>query len=246
MIGPQFQSNVTARAECPIASAEEIIVRYEGLSVADHPFFVGLRSRPVDLPAIWLLMANLREGISGHFVRWLARTIESVGDLRIACFIAKQLNDELGDGDPRRVHSVLLDRFIEGLGPWRIAADDETILRPGRMLAESGARPFYSGECEEALGALIVGEIFAKKMDHCLGDEVRRQSLIDAESLTWLHIHEVLEVDHADEVAELAKLLPTAPPSLGSAWRGATRQWDALWTFLHELEQVRKARVARA
>ena len=75
-------------------------------------------------------------------------------------------------------------------------------------------------------------EIFAKKMDRCLGDEVRRQNAISDDALTWLTIHEVLEVDHAEDSGALAALVTEHGPSLAATWRGAIAQWDALWEFL--------------
>src|SRR5207248_355021 len=84
----------------------------------------------------------------------------------------------------------------------------------------------------EGVGALMVGEIFAKKMDRCLGDQIRRQDLVPREALTWLVIHETLEEDHANDSHELAALIPADAERVAAAWRGARAQWQALWDFL--------------
>src|SRR3982750_4824132 len=107
------------RANQELAGATAIVAKYDAQSVAEHPFFGVLRSRPVDLSAIWLLMANLQVGISGHFVHWIASTIARIDDSRIASLIAKQLNDELGSGDFSEIHSALLEEFLAGLAPYR-------------------------------------------------------------------------------------------------------------------------------
>ena len=216
-----------------------IIDEYEARDVAEHPFFRGLAQRQVDLGAIWLLMANLGQGISGHFVHWLARTISRSEDMRVSCFLAKQLNDELGNGDPQQIHSLLLDRFIGGLEPWRPShARREDLLEPGRKLAFSGAKPFFTDEIFEALGALMVGEIFAKKMDHCVGDQVRRQNAIPQEALRWLILHETLEMDHANDSRDLALLVPDNDLCQKAALIGARAQWEALWDFLTDVHKV--------
>jgi pyrroloquinoline quinone (PQQ) biosynthesis protein C len=225
-----------------VGRAEEIVDAFERRDVATHPFFVGLRARPVDLEAIWILLANLRAGISRDFVIWLAETIARVDDRRIACLLAKQLNDELGNGEFGQIHSVLLDRFLLGLEPWRPPGSNEGLLRPGRRLAEQSTKLFRGPDSYEAIGALMVGEIFAKKMDHCLGDEIRRQDRISDDSLTWLTIHEVLEVDHADDSRALAELVPDADTAVAATWRGATAQWQTLWEFLEGVESVVAAR----
>jgi hypothetical protein len=213
-----------------------MVDQFEQLEVKDHPFFQRLAGGPVDMGAVWLLMANLREGISRDFVTCLAVTVARVADRRIGSLVAKQLDDELGHGDISRIHSLLLDRFVGALERWRTVAPDTDVLAPGRTLAERSVKPFYAEDPYEGVGALISGEIFARKMDFALGDQIRRQSALTDEELIWLTIHEKLEIDHADDSGTLAELLPTQGPSLSAAWRGAASQWQCLWSFLDEVE----------
>jgi pyrroloquinoline quinone (PQQ) biosynthesis protein C len=233
------------RAQLPHAaiplSAEAIVDDYERLEVSEHPLFVELRARPVDLGAIWLLMANLAEGISRDFVIWLAQTIARVEDRRVASLLAKQINDELGSGAFDQIHSGLLQRFVAGLEPWRPAFTGAGALAPGRTLARQGSQLFQCSDVHEALGALMVGEIFAKKMDHCVGEEIRRQDALSAETLTWLTLHETLEVDHADDSRELAALIPNDDGALNAARKGARAQWQLLWEFLDGVRSVRSS-----
>jgi hypothetical protein len=214
---------------------DRIVDEYERFEVSNHPFFVALRERPVDLATMWLLMANLQTGISSHFVRWLAGVIEGVDDPRIASLLAKQLNDELGNGDFRQIHSVLLERFVNALARWRPQNARGESLAAGRQLLDAMTRVF-AADPYEGVGALMVSEIFAKKMDKCVGDEMRRQSQLSDTELTWLVIHEVLEVDHADDSRELAALVPLQGPQLAAAWRGARAEWSALWGFLDQMQ----------
>jgi pyrroloquinoline quinone (PQQ) biosynthesis protein C len=221
--------------------AEQIVEQYERREVADHPFFVALRERPVNHSALWILLANLQIGISANFIVWLARAIEVIEDRRIASLIAKQLNDELGNGEFAEIHSVLLERFVRSLEPWRPANADAVTLRPGRTLREA-ENGLFGGDGYTMVGALMTGEIFAKKMDRCLGDEVRRQNQIEFAALRWLTLHETLEVNHADDSLELAKLVPRREHELAAATRGATEHWDILWRFLDDVhEQVARS-----
>jgi pyrroloquinoline quinone (PQQ) biosynthesis protein C len=222
--------------------ARGIVEKYEAYNVATHPFFVDLSKRPVDLAAIWILVANLRAGISADFVRWIATTIARIDDRRIACLIAKQLDDELGKGDISQIHSVLLDQFVAGLDRWKPPRVTADTLAAGRRLAQRATALFHAPDPYEGVGALMAGEIFAKKMDHCLGDQIRRQDAIPSKALTWLILHETLEVDHADDSLELAVLIPEKGPSLAATWRGATAQWDVLWEFLDDVGKLVKAR----
>jgi pyrroloquinoline quinone (PQQ) biosynthesis protein C len=222
--------------------ARRIVEKYEECQVSAHPFFVALRKRPVDLRSIWVLMANLRAGISNDFVRWLGTTIARIDDRRIACIIAKQLDDELGKGDFSRIHSVLLDQFLTGLDKWRPPAVTESTVAAGQRMAQRAGALFRAPDPYEGVGALITGEIFAKKMDHCLGDEIRRQDRVPSKALTWLILHETLEVDHADDSLELAVLVPDGGPSLASTWRGAITQWNVLWEFLDDVQKIADVR----
>ena len=218
---------------------QKIVERFERLEVSDHPLFRDLAAAPVDMGALWLITANVQEGVSRDFVTCLAMTVARVADRRIGSLVAKQLDDELGHGDPTRIHSLLLARFTGALERWRFALPDELALAPGRRLAEQMVQPFYAHDPYEGVGALMAGEIFARKMDFCLGDQLRRQTLLSAEEMIWLTIHEQLEIDHADDSGSLAELVPRQGPALAATWRGAEAQWSCLWGFLDDLQKVR-------
>ncbi|MEY2933117.1 MAG: hypothetical protein RL033_3866 [Pseudomonadota bacterium] len=226
---------ITVRETAP---AIQIVAEYEARNVADHPLFQRLRAEPVSLEALWFLVANMNAGISPNFVRWLGMTIARLPDYRVASLIAKQLDDELGHGDFAGIHSVLLEKFVGALSRWRPERAGENLLRAGERLGEQASAVFESAEPYEAVGGLIVAEIFAKKMDSCLGDEIRRQNLVAPEALRWLEIHEVLEVDHAEDSASLAALIPEEGYALSATWRGARGLWDAMWGFLDDVEQL--------
>lgn len=217
------------------APARQIVEEHEAREVSEHPLFVRLRSEPVSLEALWFLVANMNAGISPNFVRWLGQTIARVPDNRVASLIAKQLDDELGNGDFQRIHSLLLEKFVAGLAHWRPARPGENLLRAGERLGQRASAVFESSEPYEAVGGLIVAEIFAKKMDVCLGDEIRRQNLVAPEALRWLEIHEVLEIDHAEDSMGLAELVPEHGDDLAATWRGARELWDAMWGFLDDV-----------
>jgi pyrroloquinoline quinone (PQQ) biosynthesis protein C len=236
MLWNETAQRSTASATQPWPSADQIVASYARREVADHPFFVRVRERPADLTPIWLLMANLRAGISRDFVSWLAWTIARVEDRRIGCLIAKQLSDELGNGEFGRIHSLLLDRFVNGLESFRPPqATGNDLLGPGEKLCHEAARCFL-GEPYEGVGALMVGELFAEKMDRCVGDAVRRHGGVDTHALTWLMLHEALEVNHAADSDGLAELIPKQGPELAATWRGAIEQWRVLWQFLDDVD----------
>ncbi|MEY4576055.1 MAG: hypothetical protein RL701_758, partial [Pseudomonadota bacterium] len=126
------RENVTNLAPSPVIEpAERIVALYEEHDVALHPLFVEMQQGPVNYAAMWLLMANLQGSISHHFVRWLAGVIHRIDEPRIASLLAKQLNDELGDGNFKQIHSVLLERFVSGLAVWNPNQMPTEALSPG-------------------------------------------------------------------------------------------------------------------
>jgi pyrroloquinoline quinone (PQQ) biosynthesis protein C len=217
------------------SSPEGLVAIYEQVSVADHPYFRRLAAEPVSLAALWHLMANIQEGVSRNFTRWLAETVARVEDRRVASIIAHQLNDELGNGDFSQIHSRLLDRFVTALAPYR---PERGSLAPGIALGRRMNQIFDADDPYEGVGALMISEIYAQKLDHCIGDEVRRQSELDEDSLTWLVLHEQLEDDHAGESRVLARVLADNPPTVPGAIRGGQHAWQVLWTFLDEMNQA--------
>jgi pyrroloquinoline quinone (PQQ) biosynthesis protein C len=215
--------------------ATRIVEQYEAVDVSSHPLFATLASEPVNLEALWVLVANMNAGISPNFVRWLALTIATIPDQRLASLLAKQLDDELGNGRFDKIHRVLLERFVEGLGAWRPERAVGRPLEAGERLAARASEVYDTGKPYEAIGGMIVAEIFAKKMDHCLGNEIRRQDRVPKDALLWLDIHEVLEEDHAADSLNLAVLVPAHGPALVSTWQGARKLWAAMWGFLDDV-----------
>lgn len=235
----------TGFSERRLDAPTNIVDEYESVDVSAHPLFVSLAESPVNLEALWLLVANMNAGISPNFVRWLALSIARMPDDRISSLIAKQLDDELGNGKADHIHRVLLERFVAGLEPWSPKDPERRVLAAGHRLAQRASEVFDTGAPFEAIGGLIVAEIFAKKMDQCLGDEIRRQALVPREALVWLDIHEVLEVHHAADSYELAVLVPDQGEAVTQAWHGARTLWAAMWGFLDDvLAAVRAARPA--
>ncbi|MDI3288663.1 iron-containing redox enzyme family protein [Polyangium sp. 15x6] len=211
-----------APSERKLRPAEEIVERYERKHLlTDHPFFQRLQREPVHFGHLWLIMANFWEGVVHDFPARLAHVVAKVSDDRARCLLAKQLNDELGEGDFQRAHRGLFRTLLDGLAPYRLALDDTLLLAPGRELHARLNEPLYSTDEYESIGALMLIEIYGKQVDVRLGSEFRRQHELPREVLTWLHLHEELEVDHAEDSLCLARLVPAREAHLAAAWAGA-------------------------
>jgi pyrroloquinoline quinone (PQQ) biosynthesis protein C len=221
----------------PPAQMLEIVDRFEHTEqITNHPFMQRLAKEEPNLQHLWLLLANFQISISKNFARRLAGIAGRVEDERIRCILAVQLNDEMGRGKFEDAHINLFASMMQQLEPWRPAAIDERVLGPGRNLDPRLAQIYNAPDVFESIGAVMAGEVFGKQMDQFIGDLFRRQTELDASTLKWLVLHEELEVAHADESSELARLVP--PESLAACWRGACELSAAGGTFLDDLYEL--------
>jgi pyrroloquinoline quinone (PQQ) biosynthesis protein C len=220
-----------------VTPMEALMLRYEAVSVADHPFFQRLRTEPFNAGVLWLLLVNIHEG-ARDFVMWLADLTARIGDNRIRSVLAKQLNDELGDGDFTRIHAVLFDQLLAGIECWRPPQFVDEMIQPGRNLGLGLTAQFLSPDPYQGVGAAMVTEIYAKKFDLCVGSEMRRQNDIKPEALTWLNVHEQLELEHAADSHNLALLIPDQGSAPKAVQHGAEATWHIFWVFLDDLHRL--------
>jgi DMATS type aromatic prenyltransferase len=203
--------------------AEEIVRRYEEeIKLADHPFFQRLGREPVNLSRLWLIMANFWEAIVHDFPTRLARAIANIESDPVRSIMVKQLNDELGEGDFSRAHKAMFKRLVTALEPHKMQGSEERLLAPGRQFGKRLGEHLLSSNQWESVGAVMMIEVYGSQTDTRLGAEFRRQNEIEPSALTWLNLHETLEVDHAGDSLKLAQLVPREGHALEAAWRGAT------------------------
>jgi DMATS type aromatic prenyltransferase len=218
-------------------SPEQLVQRYETVErLPDHPLFQRLAREPAAVAPLWAILANNWVAVGDQFPRWLAHLVARVEDDAMRSVLAKQLNDELGDGDPARAHRVLFQTMLADLEPYALAGDREALLVPGRRFAEGLARNYLERPWLEAVGGSLVAEVYGKQVDQAVGALLRRQRDVDPASLTWLVLHETLEQEHASEAIDLARMTPPTAEAHAAICRGAeelaalgTRYFDELY-----------------
>jgi len=216
--------------------ATEIVDRFESEPLTDHPLFARMKREPVSLEHLWLLCANAQIGIVDGFARRLAHATARTNDDRLRSLLAHQLHDELGEGHFERAHSKLFAKMMEGLSRWRPQQVSEATLAPGVATNQALDAAYFVDDPYQGIGASIVAEVFGKQIDAFVGDQFRRQSLVDKASLAWLDLHETLEIGHAEEAMQMARMLPAESTEL--VWRGAENVWLAANTFYNRLYRV--------
>jgi hypothetical protein len=126
--------------------------------------------------------------------------------------------------------------LLQAVEPYRIKGPDDVLLAPGRAFGQEIWTLQRPGDAHERIGRMMMIEIYGKQTDIFMGSQFRRQSQIDSATLRWLHLHEELEVDHAEDSFDLARCVPDDPAAIASTWRGAEaivtagrRYFDALY-----------------
>jgi pyrroloquinoline quinone (PQQ) biosynthesis protein C len=202
---------------------EQLVHRYETVErITDHPLFRRLEREAPAVGPVWTIFANNWVAVGDRFPRWLASLVARVDHDGMRCILAKQLNDELGNGDPAMAHRLLFQKMLADLEPFAPpGAGDARLLAPGRQFAEALAHNYLERPAFEAVGGTLVAEVYGKQVDQALGHLLRRQRAIDPASLTWLVLHETLEAEHASEAVDLARMTPASPEARAAVCRGA-------------------------
>lgn len=232
---------VPARAfdEHLFPSAEALMQALDNHGLAQHPFLQRLMRDPADTVSLWLLIRNAYEGTSRHFIRWLAMVTARVEDDRMRCLLARQLHQELGEGDFTRAHCVLMNGFLRSIDILQPADVAEWHLEPGRRLGERLACHYLAEDGYEGAAALMAGEICAQQLIEVVACLIAAQPHVLApDMLDWLSLHDELESDHADESLLLARLVPDEETALAAVQRGGMGLYQALWNFLDEMYQL--------
>ncbi len=202
-----------------------------------HPFLRRMARREVDFGALTLLLRNIRVAITEEFSRRLAHVVARVDETEIRSVLAKQLNDELGDGDASRAHNLLFRNLVNGLDPYAPPDFDDAMLAPGRALGEKMEELFVRRDPYEGLGATLVMEVYGQQVDAFMGSQFRRADALPKSIMEWLDLHEVLEIDHVNESNDLAALVPAGAKSRAAA-RGAREVALAGYHFFDALAKV--------
>ncbi len=205
--------------------------------ITTHPFLRRMAREPVDLTALTLLLRNFRTAITQEFARRLAHVVARVDETEVRTILAKQLNDELGDGDPKRAHSLLFDRLVSGLDAHAPAGFHDGMLGPGVALGQKLEELYLHRDPYEGLGAALIMEVYGQQIDAFMGGQFRRAAALPASVMEWLDLHEVLEVAHVNESVELASIVPPGRKAAAAA-RGARELGVAGYRFFDALAQV--------
>ena len=219
-----------ARSTKPLRSLEEMSWHYKINSIEDHPFFQRLHREPANLKNLWLFFANVQEGIVDRFTRRLALVVAYIDDDHIRCILAKQLNEELGNGDVSQIHRKIFDRLTHALEPYRPEHVTTEMLLPGSRLSQDLEALYSDPNPYIGVGAAILMEVRGEQRDEIVNKELARTEL-DSSVLSWFYLHGELEIGHADEIIKLAHQIDNSDGDKAAVLQGLKITSDVLWDF---------------
>lgn len=214
----------------------QLVSYCEAHPIDQHPFLNGGANAPEPLTKVYDILANAY-GLAVNFPPWLAGVIAHSEDRRIQCLLAKQLNSELGDGDPGRMHLVLYQRALSLLAPFRPPLPADEATSPGEKFVQSAELYYCSSNPYEALGAVMAGEVYGSQFFAWLGSALTQQNQVDVSSLDWYGAHETLESEHAEDSSVIGELVPDLPAHREAVWRGALGIDWVVKSFLDDLHR---------
>jgi len=221
----------------PASGVMAVVDRYESWDqITNHPFLHRLRSEPVNLHHIWNILANFQGSISKTFSQRLALIASRVDDPETRFIVTDLLYDEMGSGDYSLAHVNLFANMMKVIEPWKPSVIDDWTMSPAKRFNRSMDETYGNPDINVALGAIVSGEIFGKQFDQFLGDEIRRQNQVDPALFVWVTLHESLEVTHAGEGADIARLVPAE--GLEAMARGAYGLSLGAWGFLTDVYEI--------
>lgn len=214
----------------------QLVTYCEAHPLDQHPFLKWRAGAPDPLTKVYDILSNAY-GLALHFPTWLAGVVAQLDDRRIQSLLAKQLNDELGDGDPSRMHILLYERALATLAPFRPALPPQEATAPGAKFLQNAELYLRASDPYEALGAVIAGEVYGSQFVAWLGGELARQSLVGPSALPWFAAHETVESEHAEDSSAIGELVADLPARREAVWRGALGMDWVLKSFLDDLHR---------
>ncbi len=174
----------------------------------------------------------------------LGLLIFKVPDGKFKSLMAEILYEELGNGDPTRAHTQLLDHFLLGIG---VHGDRlENSLEPeNALLLEEARRLMLANPPAYAIGLRGMGgeclcQIYLTAVYKSLLKNPLILELKDAIDWTFWEIHTgEVDIEHRTKVrAAINEIIGTDPDSIeyiAAGYLKAKNAWDSFWANSHRL-----------
>ena len=168
-----------------------------------------------------------------YFPTFLSRSISVFPDIESKCAIAKILNQETGEGNPKRAHEVVYIDSMKEAG----FTEEQIINAPAFEETEALIETYRRSSEDQllALGAVYATEVADLQMVSSIGRAVKRATGVG--SLEWVKIHVTQEPDHVEQV-DITMINTFSEEEQKIILEGAEQMWDSWKGFFDRLQTV--------
>jgi hypothetical protein len=195
-----------------------------------HDFFRRVKTETMTAADVSIFLGQWWHPLH-YFTTFLARSIAVLPDVALKCAVSKILNEEAGEGSPRRAHEAIYVDTMTKAGFARAKVDAAAPFAETRELVAGYEEA--SRSALPALGFIFATEVADLAMVSGIGTAVRRAT--GAERLEWVDIHIEQEPGHVEDAG--STLMPDySAEEEATIVQNAERMWRLWIAFFDRLE----------
>jgi pyrroloquinoline quinone (PQQ) biosynthesis protein C len=222
-----------------VNTGEDIINVLLANPIDRHPFFQSAKKNNIGYVSV--ILENGRElDITG----FLARLISMTTNVNLRAKLVLQLYDELGSGNPEKIHIKLIGYYLNEIKPHsKVAAENQTELDAAYdRLNQVYRRLFHPTDFHEGLGVAIANEIIVQPIfEYFKGVTANSGLNLSHNAMIWLNAHDELEEDHVADSLEMANMIEAGSEDLAKAASKAFELFNEFWVFFNTVDRIKLA-----
>ena len=195
-----------------------------------HPFFECVKTKPATADQVSIFLGQWWHPLH-YFPTFLARTVAVLPDIGSKSAISRILNQETGEGNPKRAHEVIYVDTMERVG---FTAEQTSQMAPFPETAKliEGYQKAANNRYQ-ALGFVFATEVADLAMVSGIGIAVER--VTGVRKLEWVDIHIEQEPDHVEQ-ADFTMLMNFDDQEEALVMIGAEEMWQLWIAFFDRLQ----------
>ncbi|MFS0862462.1 TenA family transcriptional regulator [Fredinandcohnia sp. 179-A 10B2 NHS] len=175
---------------------------FEAEKIEEHPLFVALKNDEFSEQQRKDIALQIYQVVL-YFPRFLSAILTNMSDYRMRMPLVENLFEEHGKMNEKYVHSVTYKEFLKGIGVSDSEIEESEPIIPviayNRALTDLCLHYHYL----EGLAALGVIEEIVARVSPIVGQFAKHNYGSENKSLVHFTDHEVLDVQHANEIYEV-------------------------------------------
>ena len=210
---------------------QKVLTHIEAHPLFRHPFFEAFRRGKLqqDQLKTW---AKQRLFPSQNFPRSLGAFVSNIEDIDARAVYVKQIYEEHGNLDPKKVHCRQLARLVFALGVSQQELDKERVLPSTRRFVDTYRRISLEGDVLKGMGMFALGSepVIAMEMVLCLRG-LSTIPWLTSRDVIFFSDHAYHDYRHTAELTDVLLPLLKSKTDYNRAWEGMAEIIDARKSF---------------